>query len=399
MHKRYIPPDGTYSYTAVLDKCVVKNQIDDNDTDSSCPVTIDIAMDEVPHALSRDSYSLDCYNASLPCKMFVKTPYVSRWNYLRFSIHDDLTNFTDENSQNGRVWFCLMKYRIPSLDSVINCDGGIGLNTSTLSNDTTRELLYIPYPEEGKWYIGLHSMCVQKNDSRKSVPCKHLPTIQMDVELSKCIDRQCGKYGVCREYISGLLIYSACDCYGGKDDIEPKDKKSVNCVQAKKVQGDIVVLMVLPLILFLGWRGFGCTDGSNAVSESVALIAVLMLTISNLFFIPGILIALRRGYYVEAFVYLYNMFFSTIKKCYEKRSCFPSKKWYIRHFLPGIVLSGTGLLIFTLLETDDNYKYTHSVWHITISLSIVFFLPPKGHFSGVSTMAVLHTLNTRDEPV
>lgn len=64
--------------------------------------------------------------------------------------------------------------------------------------------------------------------------------------------------------------------------------------------------------LFLGYRGYGCTDDTNAYT-SKSLSSVLFLTISNLMFLPAIILAIFRRLYIEALIYFFNMFFSTVR--------------------------------------------------------------------------------------
>jgi hypothetical protein len=46
--------------------------------------------------------------------------------------------------------------------------------------------------------------------------------------------------------------------------------------------------------------------------------------------------------------------------------------------MPGFLLALSGLVLFAFCETDENYWYIHSLWHILIASSILFFLPHKG---------------------
>ncbi|MEQ2216369.1 hypothetical protein XENOCAPTIV_015291, partial [Xenoophorus captivus] len=93
------------------------------------------------------------------------------------------------------------------------------------------------------------------------------------VSISACVE-DCGPYGECRLLRSYTYLYAACVCTAG-------------------------------------WKGWGCTDGSTAQSYSRQLTATMLLTLSNLFFLPAIVVAIRRSYITEASVYLFTMFFST----------------------------------------------------------------------------------------
>lgn len=64
----------------------------------------------------------------------------------------------------------------------------------------------------------------------------------------------------------------------------------------------------------LGWEGWGCTDNSEAYSYSFQLLSTLLLCLSNLMFVPPVAIAIRSHYLLEASVYIFTMFFSTVSE-------------------------------------------------------------------------------------
>ena len=61
-----------------------------------------------------------------------------------------------------------------------------------------------------------------------------------------------------------------------------------------------------------GYRGYGCTDATNAHSYSLQMGQMFFLILSNLVFLPGIVVATLRHYYTEALVYCFMMFSSTV---------------------------------------------------------------------------------------
>ena len=69
-------------------------------------------------------------------------------------------------------------------------------------------------------------------------------------------------------------------------------------------------------VCVLGWEGWGCTDNSEAYSYSFQLLSTLLLCLSNLMFVPPVAIAIRSHYLLEASVYIFTMFFSTVSDCH-----------------------------------------------------------------------------------
>ncbi|XP_067859289.1 post-GPI attachment to proteins factor 6 isoform X2 [Heptranchias perlo] len=125
--------------------------------------------------------------------------------------------------------------------------------------------------ETDRWYLTLQIVCSHDtgNQTRRKVSAH----VTVSAVLSPCIG-DCGVYGECRLLRTHGYLYAACVCKAG-------------------------------------WNGWSCTDDTNAQSYRQQLLATLLLTLSNLMFIPSIMIAVHRCYFVEASVYLFTMFFST----------------------------------------------------------------------------------------
>uniref|UniRef100_A0A1L8D9Q3 EGF-like domain-containing protein n=2 Tax=Nyssomyia neivai TaxID=330878 RepID=A0A1L8D9Q3_9DIPT len=94
------------------------------------------------------------------------------------------------------------------------------------------------------------------------------------ISSSPCVAGRCGRYGRCYHYMSGGFVFSTCLC-------------------------------------IKGYRGWDCTEDSQVPSSMSILLASLLLTLSNLLFLPSIYFAVRRKYYTEAVIYFFAMFFST----------------------------------------------------------------------------------------
>lgn len=93
------------------------------------------------------------------------------------------------------------------------------------------------------------------------------------ISSSPCVAGRCGRFGRCYHYMSGGFVFSTCLCVKG-------------------------------------YRGWDCTEDTQVPSGWSILMALLLLTLSNLLFVPSIYFAARRKYYTESVIYFFAMFFS-----------------------------------------------------------------------------------------
>ncbi|XP_055524828.1 uncharacterized protein LOC129718259 [Wyeomyia smithii] len=99
-------------------------------------------------------------------------------------------------------------------------------------------------------------------------------SVVFTISSSPCVAGRCGRFGRCYHYMSGGFVFSTCLC-------------------------------------LRNYRGWDCTEDSQVPSSASILLASLMLTLSNLLFLPSIFFAIKRGYYTESIIYFFAMFFST----------------------------------------------------------------------------------------
>ncbi|KAG1668397.1 Post-GPI attachment to proteins factor 6 [Nymphon striatum] len=337
-------------------------------------------------------------------------------------------NDTYKTSDNVTLLACLDNGSIPKIDAFGNCTSKLLLTVN--ANKTgmlSSASLSLPFPEAGQWYLVFKTLCSGRIGNMKSSCNDKNQSVYFHINSEMCVKGGCGTYGTCQPFISGGLIFSSCVCTAG-------------------------------------WKGWSCTDGSDALSDNQLLTATLLLTLSNLLFIPAIILAIYRRYFTEALVYFFTMFFSTFyhacdvdvytfclmrgsvmqfcdfyasimsfwmtvialadlpeylrsvshmagalgialgveydrtglwvfvipfataiiimttswfRRCKQQKICYPEKKRWFFGILPGIILAGTGLILFAFFETKANYAYIHSTWHAATALSILVLLPYK----------------------
>ncbi|XP_077330745.1 transmembrane protein 8B-like [Lithobates pipiens] len=343
-------------------------------------------------------------------------------------------NTSSVQGENVTVFGCL-NHGVPLIlgdNSSITCQtdslSGFSLSVNS-SNSLSR--LRIPYPQTGTWYLSLRSMCASQHGWR---PCHNVSAeLNLRTFLSPCIN-ECGTYGQCKLLRTNNYLYAACECRAG-------------------------------------WSGWGCTDNSQAFTYGFQLLSTLLLCLSNLMFLPPVLIALRGHYLLEASVYIFTMFFSTfyhacdqpgivvfcimeydvlqfcdflgslmsvwvtvismarlqpiIKqvlyllgamllsmalqldrhglwnllgpslfavgimaiawtfRTIRRRHCYPPtwKRWLF-YLCPGTLIASSAVALYAFVETEENYFYIHSIWHMLIAGSVGFLLPPRAKPNG-----------------
>ncbi|PSN52826.1 hypothetical protein C0J52_09684 [Blattella germanica] len=206
------------------------------------------------------------------------------------------------------------------------------------SSDTNKiGSIHVPFPEPGYWFVTLKPFCYTNETS--PVECTNdLGTLNVSliIESNMCTADNCGRFGDCYNYMSGGFIFSTCVCKHG----------------------------------YIGW---GCTDDSRVTSLIELLIAALLLTISNLFFIPAVVMAIRRKYYTEAFVYACTMFFSTFY-----HACDAGEDIY-----------SFCLMRLNVLQFCDFYSAILSLWVTLIAMSDVrSTLKSIAHMAGAVGIAL-----------
>ncbi|XP_069875767.1 post-GPI attachment to proteins factor 6-like [Dipodomys merriami] len=143
---------------------------------------------------------------------------------------------------------------------------GYPLSLNTLSPTAS---LTIPYPETDSWYLSLQLVCPESPRDCEQARVR----VETTLYLTPCLD-DCGPYGQCLLLRRHSYVYAGCSCKAG-------------------------------------WRGWSCTDNGTAQTVAQQKAAALLLTLSNLMFLAPIAVSVHRAFLVEAFVYLYTMFFST----------------------------------------------------------------------------------------
>lgn len=222
-----------------------------------------------------------------------------------------LNPFVNMTKQNVSIYGCLQHGHYSTAFG--SCQYSIKVNSS----HNPLIALKLPYPRAGLWFISLKTECYHFDGrSFKTEICQSNSTsILMSIKSNSCFENQCGPHGKCNQFISGGLIFSTCICNSG-------------------------------------WKGMDCTDGTDALDEREILINFLLLTLSNLVFVPALILALYRHLFTEAFIYLIAMSSSILYHACDSDS-----------------LQAFCLIKLNVLQYVDFYSALLAFWVTLISLS------------------------------
>ena len=266
---------------------------------------------------------------------------------------------TQLQGQSVEIYGCLEKGREPRVvNETMVCDEESEIRVASDEQPHT-DLMLIPFPEPGTWYLGLQVRCVDP-DTRVQVQCwGNLRFANLMANLNLHIQpcgyrpssRICGEFGVCVRSHKGVNMVTSCRCSAG-------------------------------------YRGWTCDNSEEAEGHLKLISDTLLLTLSNLFFLPAVILAIRYRLYTESLIYTATMFFSTFY-----HTC--DQEINLKH-LPQLIEKSCQELYVSkeVLQFCDFFCAILSFWVTIISMAklpekMVSFL----HMFGVLLVAILVQYN------
>ncbi|XP_060028656.1 post-GPI attachment to proteins factor 6 isoform X2 [Erinaceus europaeus] len=323
---------------------------------------------------------------------------------------------------------------IPNNTSVLGCLNAaapfLSFNTSftcttaffqgyplSLSASSRKADLVIPFPETDSWYLSLQLVCPQSPGECEQA----LVPVETTLSVVPCLN-DCRPYGQCLLLRRHGYLYAGCSCKAGWRGWSCTDNSTAQTAAQQRVATLLLTLsnlvFLVPIAVSLrraflveasayAYTMFFSTPGeavlcilsydtlqycdflSSGVSIWVTILCMARLkpALKYVLILLGTLVLAMSlhldrlgawnmmGPCLFAIAVMVTMW---VYRCGRRRHCYPpSWQRWVFYLLPGISLATVGLSIYTFLMTDDNYYYTHSIWHILLAGSVVFLLPPR----------------------
>ncbi|XP_077255398.1 post-GPI attachment to proteins factor 6 isoform X3 [Temnothorax americanus] len=323
------------------------------------------------------------------------------------------------------VTMCVQRGRIPKLENLKSCQNGTLAITLSSLNKRNASLL-IAYPQPGTWYIIILATCYT---SGTPVPCqREKMSILLNIRTRKCTfsdQSPCGTHGRCQEIQKNILHYATCTCFKGYTGWACTDVSStvsaISLISAtllvmsniffvpaiyiavkRKLYAEGLVYLITMLFSSL-YHACDQSDGQFCIttyeilqySDFFSSILAFWVTLVAMADVPRAFVPLchMTGVFIITFgmqrdrrclistsiplslgiiIPLLLQIFTHTYRIFQSKKCKkPSKR-----ILVGLLFAITGLLLYSFIETEKNYQYVHSVWHIIMAISLIFLLPP-----------------------
>ncbi|XP_043934977.1 transmembrane protein 8B isoform X2 [Protopterus annectens] len=337
-------------------------------------------------------------------------------------------NLSSLKGENVTVTGCLNHGMPLMLDNTsITChsdfSAGFVLTVNTTSNTSK---LRLPYPQTGTWYLSLRSLCTTEHgvDSCGNVTAE----VYLRTYLTPCIN-DCGTYGQCKLLRTNNYLYAACECKAGWDGWGCTDNSEAYSYGFQLLSTLLLCLsnlMFMPPVaiairnhylleasvyiftMFFSTFYHACDQPGIVVFcimeydvlqfcdflgslMSVWVTVIAMARLQSvmkqvLYLLGGMLLSMalqldRHGLWNLLGPSLFALGIMAIAwtvRTIRRRHCYPPtwKRW-VFYLCPGTLIAFSAVGLYAFVETEENYFYIHSIWHMLIAGSVGFLLPPR----------------------
>uniref|UniRef100_A0A493TBA3 Transmembrane protein 8B n=1 Tax=Anas platyrhynchos platyrhynchos TaxID=8840 RepID=A0A493TBA3_ANAPP len=337
-------------------------------------------------------------------------------------------NVSSLRGENATVFGCL-NHEVPlasSDNASVTCETE-SLAGFLLSVNATASLsrLRIPYPQTGSWYLSLRSLCATEHGFE---PCTNVTAeVYLRAYLSPCIN-DCGIYGQCKLLRTNNYLYAACECKAGWNGWGCTDNAEafsygfqllstlLLCLSNVMFVPPVAIAVrshyLLEAAVYIFTMFFStfyhacdqpgivvfcimdydvlqfCDFLGSLMSVWVTVIAMARLqpVVKQVLYLLGAMLlsmALqmdRHGLWNLLGPSLFALGIMAIAwtaRTIRRRHCYPPtwKRWAF-YLCPGALIAAGAVLLYAFVETEENYFYIHSIWHLLIAGSVGFLLPP-----------------------
>uniref|UniRef100_A0A7N8X146 Transmembrane protein 8B n=1 Tax=Mastacembelus armatus TaxID=205130 RepID=A0A7N8X146_9TELE len=312
-----------------------------------------------------------------------------------------------------------------SLSFVAESVAGFFLSVNASSNITK---LRIPYPQTGTWYLSLRSLCVLLSGPKFEACTNITAEVYMRSYLTPCIN-DCGTYGQCKLLRTNNYLYAACECKAGWNGWGCTDNSEAYSYSFQLLS---TLLLCLSNLMFVPPVAIAIRS-HYLLEASVYIFTMFFSTFYHACDQPGIVVFCIMEYDVLQFcdflgslmsvwvtviamarlksiikqvLYLLGamslsmalqldrhglwnllgpslfalgiMAVAWTVRTIRRRRCYPPtwKRWVFFLF-PGTMIATSAVALYAFVETEENYFYIHSIWHMLIAGSVGFLLPPR----------------------